>query len=1016
MVIYFVPNCIFTFDALQIVFLITGVQSITQQTILPCRLLSQCEGDTDRYDVLDFESDKEPEFVNADDLDDEDDIPVSFHNAFILNEVCVNMHISDNIFFTALLFYFQNYQQELRWMIRSLEDSLAENRARQQAIKDDIDAMHVGIPIKRTFQNPVIARNPVTVFYAPYFKDANLYTHPPNSDTILRKQNLELDLYLTNPREMNETERDSLVCAVREDAINKRLKALVEQEKEVLLQMRKAGISQLEKMELRARLRKYIADETDIRNLPDSVLFCDPKEEFDWLKVAAQAFNRTVTPNNCRLMWLNNLHPSINRGRWTKPEDRHLKALVDMPDENGLLRPRKDWDKIAMLLSTNRTAFLCFHRYQMKHNRMHNNRKWIKSEDDRLRELVRKCRINRFVPWTKVAYYMHHRTKDQCYQRYVYSIRDEVRMGFFEENEDHIILIGSKLFGHDWSRISHFIPTRTPMQIHSRYNTFLKANFENWIQNEDVKLLATVKAKGEKDWVSVANEFANRTRSQCRQRFYYIHKWYKKSTNFSLSFLPYTDLDGRQKTKQQELYRKLNEKVDEFLRQNRIKSEDSDEDEDENTIDATFAVEKAASKNFHTTPDGEKIPMKALQDFMMKLSEGLPPAQHDLKKIVRPKVEVLRSKKLNTVGDLVPKGRCPSRMIAPVGSAHLVANKKLEKIFEPAWPVRQNRNKEVYRSERELKIARQIGRLYMMILSADDLMNRGPQLGLPLINAIRKTNECKNQPVLERQKQFLEIIRSHVHPSEEFEMTSVAAPSSKSIKTYSRKSRQTPYFRPVQPEASSSTASTADPYNYLKFVPPNIHTLVGWRALLLSLRKLRKQVADVTTVQPGSSNSILNTTFDDPAFLGLEQYSQRITESRPKAINNDKLTPEEADKRLKERFISMFFWPGVMSSVHPDERRDVFDIEGEEEVVAACDPVDASEIIVEAQTKASVNPKIVQTKKRRSSGKVVPKKVQFETTEENEKEAEVAPPPIKKRILAKEGTMQQQMIVYHMDN
>ena len=46
-------------------------------------------------------------------------------------------------------------------------------------------------------------------------------------------------------------------------------------------------------------------------------------------------------------MWKNLLNPTINTGKWTKQEDRKLSELVDQPDEDGLLRPRKDWDKIA---------------------------------------------------------------------------------------------------------------------------------------------------------------------------------------------------------------------------------------------------------------------------------------------------------------------------------------------------------------------------------------------------------------------------------------------------------------------------------------------------------------------------------------------------------------------------------------------------------------------------------------------------------------------------------------------
>ena len=44
--------------------------------------------------------------------------------------------------------------------------------------------------------------------------------------------------------------------------------------------------------------------------------------------------------------------------------------------------------------------------------------------------------------------------------------------------------------------------------------------------------------------------------------------------------------------------------------------------------------------------------------------------------------------------------------------------------------------------------------------------------------------------------------------------------------------------------------------------------------------------------------------------------------------------------------------------------RDVFDTVEEDEVVAACNPLDVSEIIQEAQSKASVNPKIIRSQKR----------------------------------------------------
>ena len=131
------------------------------QSSVPRSIRSQFESyPSIEEDDLEIDSDEEPDFI------DQNDIPVSFHNALVLNE---------------------NYQQELKQMLQLVSEALTTNLNRQARLKEEIDMIdnnkkpNVGnwkasiLP-----QNPVIARNPVTVFYAPYFKDVNLYTHPPN--------------------------------------------------------------------------------------------------------------------------------------------------------------------------------------------------------------------------------------------------------------------------------------------------------------------------------------------------------------------------------------------------------------------------------------------------------------------------------------------------------------------------------------------------------------------------------------------------------------------------------------------------------------------------------------------------------------------------------------------------------------------------------------------------------------------------------------------------------------------
>lgn len=63
---------------------------------------------------------------------------------------------------------------------------------------------------------------------------------------------------------------------------------------------------------------------------------------------------------------------------------------------------RRNWDAVAEELGTNRTAFLCCMRYFQKFTNVSDNRKWTNAEDEKLKNLVRICRIQNCVPWKKV--------------------------------------------------------------------------------------------------------------------------------------------------------------------------------------------------------------------------------------------------------------------------------------------------------------------------------------------------------------------------------------------------------------------------------------------------------------------------------------------------------------------------------------------------------------------------------------------------------------------------------------
>ena len=134
---------------------------------------------------------------------------------------------------------------------------------------------------------------------------------------------------------------------------------------------------------------------------------------------------------------------------------------------------------------------------------------------------------------------MDRRTKEQCYQRFVYSLKDSIRHGPFTDAEDMLLIIGKELYGNDWAKISEMTPCRltsalqcdqvdsvmkvcellapprTAVQLHCRWNSFLRCEFRAWTPEEDNRLLELVRKHGIKDWVAVAQDLGgHRTRGQ----------------------------------------------------------------------------------------------------------------------------------------------------------------------------------------------------------------------------------------------------------------------------------------------------------------------------------------------------------------------------------------------------------------------------------------------------------------------------------------------------------------------
>ena len=276
--------------------------------------------------------------------------------------------------------------------------------------------------------------------------------------------------------------------------------------------------------------------------------------------------------------------------------------------------------------------------------------------------------------------------------------------------------------------------------------------------------------------------------------------------------------------------------------------------------------------------------------------------------------------------------------------------------------------------------ARQSGRYLLDILQGDEYYKSGPECNLEFDQTIRKSHQYKDN-INERRIQFLEVIRCNDNTNSNFPANPIRSPivANPTIRTYTRKTPRNPYFKEpmnktVTITATSSSPSTIQQKNYLKFVPPNVNTLVAARSMLANIPRFKKLCGNFDDTYQGNRmtpSNILKNGFKDHIFFGLprhgsmhlppnEKNTEKTTDDK-----NGKILPEEADRRLRNRFLSLLFFPAIMSITKPNERSNMFDLDEEEGVVAADDPLDTNVLIEENKLRVANTPIIKVIPKRR---------------------------------------------------
>ena len=359
------------------------------------------------------------------------------------------------------------------------------------------------------------------MFGIPYFKDQDYFPCPPNEDHLKKAANNELSIVdLPTVRLWKEKDKSTLLSAIKVEEMAKRSKD-AEVRKQPLVKALCGTDDATESEDVENYAEDGGTAPIGIRGVAELVGF--NKSEYDWMKISAIDLAGFHSPDECRAMWHNYLHPMIRKTKWTVDEDNKLKELV-------VKYKNQNWDTIAQELGTYRSAYQCMFQYQTRLNDSLRKSKWTEQEDNYLKEVVERCRFGSYIPWSKVAYFMPGRSKSQVFNRWAYSLNPSIKRGRFTKEENILMVAAVRRYGTDFSRVARFLPGRTSIQIRERYKTYLKyhSTGEPWTQRDDDLLMSLVAEHGEGNWSKICQHFGNRNRTQVRHRYSTLQGWLKK--------------------------------------------------------------------------------------------------------------------------------------------------------------------------------------------------------------------------------------------------------------------------------------------------------------------------------------------------------------------------------------------------------------------------------------------------------------------------------------------------------
>ncbi|XP_064649667.1 uncharacterized protein LOC135501466 [Lineus longissimus] len=410
------------------------------------------------------------------------------------------------------------YQELVQNNLQKIEAVLAENRARQVAIHENMDIANRNAKEQKTEKKKI----QLYVYQMPYFKDMNGACPPPNLDVQMKRAIEEPMPPNKRLKTFNKNERKKLIESVQADNLQRWLRPLMTR-----LELQQERLMRTTDPDEEAALKQQI--QTTERGI-ERVNSLSPMEmagtiedadKVDWMKIAAADFDGRTT-SHLQQSWKNSLHPAINWNNWTETEDKNLAEIVEV--KNAV-----NWEEIAGALGTGRTAFQCIQRYQQRLNPNHcNHERWSPEENEQLLELVKITEKleGSVTNWAQIALAFDGRMERQCLTQYN-KINPDQTIGRWTEEEDSKLLAGIRTLGPKrWYEIAKLVPGRNGVQCRERWCNSLSINLKlgEWTYQEDRAIILNHQ-KHNGQWSKIAQCLPGRTDNQVMVRYLKMQKW-----------------------------------------------------------------------------------------------------------------------------------------------------------------------------------------------------------------------------------------------------------------------------------------------------------------------------------------------------------------------------------------------------------------------------------------------------------------------------------------------------------